>query len=84
MLPITVAKGTIDGGATTVTILKGSIGSNIHAVSRTSGTTAAVTVDIGTLPGLPTDRGADTYLKHEGYELVKSATLPLEVIAANP
>ena len=82
VLPVTVANGTIDGGATTVTILKGSIESNIHTVSRTSGTTAAVTVDIGTLPGLPTDLDADGERNHEGYKLVKSDVLPLEVIAA--
>ena len=83
VLPVTVTNGTIDGGGTTVTILKGSIESDTHTVSRTSGTTAAVTVDIGILPGLPTDRDADNYLNHEGYVLVKSAALPLEVIAAS-
>ena len=83
VLPVTVTNGTIDGGATTITILKGSIESDTHTVSRTSGTTAAVTVDIGTLPGLPTDLDADGNPNHEGYSLVKSASLPLEVIAAN-
>ena len=82
VLPVTVTNGTIDGGATTVTILKGSIESDTHTVSRTSGTTAAVTVDIGTLPSLPTDLDAFGDPNHEGYVLVKSAALPLEVIAA--
>ena len=84
VVPVTVTSGTIDGGATTVTILKGSIESNTLTVSRTSGTTAAVTVDIGTLPSLPTDLDADGYPNHEGYVLAKSAALPLEVIAATP
>ena len=42
-------------------------------VTRTAGTTAAVTVNIGTLPGLPR--------QHKGYKFVKSADLPLEVIS---
>ena len=84
VLPVTVTNGTIDSGATTITILKGSIESNTLTVSRTSGTTATVTVDIGTLPGLPTDLDADDNPNHEGYVLVKSASLPLEVIAATP
>ena len=71
---ISVANGTINGGATTLTIPKGSVESTPFTVTRTSGTTAAVTVDIGTLPSLPTN--------HQGYELVKSADLPLEVIGA--
>ena len=43
-------------------------------MSRTTGTTAAVTVDIGTLPGRPTGHG--------GYALVKSTDLPLEVFGS--
>jgi Leucine-rich repeat (LRR) protein len=41
-------------------------------VTRTPGTIWSVTVDIGTLPGLPAN--------HSGYSLVKSDDLPLEVI----
>ena len=40
-------------------------------MTRTPGTTFAVTVDIGTLPGLPAN--------HSGYTLVKSADLPITV-----
>ena len=75
VLPLTVANGTIDGGATTLTIPAGSLESQPLTVTRTSGTTAAVTVDIGTLPGLPAN--------HQGYALVKSADLPLEVISSS-
>ena len=69
VLPLTVANGTIGGGATTLTIPAGSLESETLTVTRTSGTTAAVTVDMGTLPGLPAN--------HQGYALVKSANLPL-------
>ena len=73
VLPLNVTNGNINGGATTLTIPIGSVESGPLTVTRTSGTTAAVTVDIGTLPGLPPN--------HQGYTLVKSADLPLEVIS---
>ena len=72
VLPLSVRNGSIDG-ATTITIPVGSAESQSLSVVRTPGTTGAVTVDIGTLPGLPTD--------HSGYALVKSSGLPLEVIS---
>ena len=68
--------GTIDGGANSIEISQGSIQSSMLTVSRTSGTTAAVTVDIGTLPNLPPN--------DSGYALVKSTDLPLEVIEGQP
>ena len=71
-IPITVVNGSISGGATTLTIPAGDVESAPLTVTRTLGTTGAVTVDIGTLPGLPT--------QHQGYELVKSSNLPLTVI----
>ena len=73
VLPLTVTNGSISGGATTLTIPAGSLESAPLTVTRTSGTTAEVTVDIGTLPGLPTN--------HSGYALVKSADLPLEIFS---
>ena len=73
VLPLTVANGNISGGATTITIPAGSLESEPLTVTRTPGTTFAVTVDIGTLPGLPAD--------HSGYTLVKSADLPLEIFS---
>ena len=74
VLPLTVANGSISGGATTITIPAGSFESAPLTVTRTPGTTAAVTVDIGTLPGLPSG--------HSGYALVKSADLPLEMFSS--
>ena len=76
VLPLTVTNGSIIGGATTLTIPIGSVESDILTITRTLGTTAAVTVNIGTLPGLPQDHG--------GYTLVKSTDLPLEVISEEP
>ena len=73
VLPFNVMNGTINGGASSVTIPKGSLESQPLTATRTPGTTAAVTVDIGTLPGLPTN--------HSGYALVKSTDLPLEIWA---
>ena len=75
-LPLNVVNGTIDGGASSIEISQGSIQSNTLTVSRTTGTTAAVTADIGTLPDLPPN--------DSGYALVKSTDLPLEVIAGEP
>ena len=72
VLPVMVENGTIVGGATTVTIPAGDVRSAAVTVARTSGTTDAVTADIGTLPGLPT--------YHRGYVLQKrAADLPLVV-----
>ena len=73
VLPIRVANGTIVGGENSIEISTGSVISDTLTVSRTPGTTAAVTVDIGELPSLPPD--------NYGYALVKSADLPLEAIA---
>ncbi|MCY3743890.1 MAG: leucine-rich repeat protein [Candidatus Poribacteria bacterium] len=73
VLPITVTNGSISGGATSLTIPKGSLQSEALTVTRAAGTTATITVDIGTpLPGLP-DR-------HSGYAFVKSGTLPLTFV----
>ena len=74
VLPLTIANGNISGGATTISIPRGSVESQPLTVTRTTGTTAAVTVDIGTLPGLPNG--------HFGYSLVKSNDQPLEVISS--
>ncbi len=68
-LPIHITDGSIIGGATAVTIPQGSTESAIFTVIPTSGTNAAVTADIGTLPELPAG--------HSGYTLVKSTDLPL-------
>ena len=75
-LPLLVVNGTIDSGTSSIEISQGSIESSTLTVTRTSGTTAAVTADIGTLPNLPPN--------DDGYALVKSTDLPLEVIAGEP
>ena len=72
-LPITVsAAGNIEGGATSITIATGAVYSEKVKVTRKAGEHSAVTVTLGTLPGLP-----DT--THQGYELAKSKNLPLTV-----
>ena len=62
-LPIRVRNGDISGGATTLAIPAGSVESEILSVTRTTGTSGAVSVWIGPLPGLPAS--------HTGYRLVK-------------
>ena len=66
VLPFSVTNGSVDGGATTITIPAGSIESEPLTITRTPGTVDAITVDIGTLPGVPTG--------HYGYRLAKSST----------
>ncbi len=74
VLPLTVSNGSVKkGGGDALTIPHGRTESGILTVARTVGTRAAVTVDIGSLPGLPNN--------HYGYALVKSDTGPLTVIA---
>ncbi len=65
-LPISVTNGSIDGGATTITIPAGSVESELLTVIRTPGTSDAITAVIGTLPELPTS--------HFGYSLTKPSS----------
>ena len=82
VLPIDVANGNMDGG-NSVTIPRGSVESRVVTVTRAAGTTGAVTVDLGALPGLPPGRYADDRgAYHRGYELSRSADLPLQVFPA--
>ncbi len=74
VLLISVTDGSISGGTTNITISAGSVESEVFTVSRTTGTTDAVLVDIDTLPELPHN--------HSGYAFVKSAELPLAVFDA--
>ena len=76
ILPLEVVNGVIDGGASSIVISQGDVESSTLTVTRPTGTSAAVTVDIGTLPDRP---GTDN-----GYALVKSDDLPLEVISGLP
>ena len=72
VLPISVANGSLSSG-TTLTIPTGSVESSTQTITHTSGTTAAVTVDISSLPNLPS--------LHNGYGLVKSNQQPLEIFS---
>ena len=81
VLPLVVSNGSLTTGATTVTIAKGQVESAVLTVNRTPGTSGAVTVNIGGLPGIPTDVNIWSQPNHQGYALVKSGTLPLEVIS---
>ena len=71
-LPLPVANGSLLDGAATINIRAGRVQSDEFWITRTAGTTGAVTVTIGDLPALPEN--------HEGYALVRSADLPLELI----
>ena len=81
VLPIIVNNGTLSGVATTVTLSAGSVESEPFTVTRIPGTTAPVTVNIGTVPDeVPTD--VNGIPLHTGYVFVKSSDLPIEVISA--
>ena len=71
VLPVSVANGSINGGASTITIPAGKVESDaILAVTPRAGTTDPVTVDIRDLPVM-------LGLISAGYTLVKSDDLPL-------
>ena len=72
VLPVSAANGSIEGDSTAIRIPTGAVESESLGVTRAAGTTAAVTVDIDSLLGLPSD--------HSGYALQKSESLPLEVV----
>ena len=71
VVPISVKNGTLAGGATSLQIPISTVESLPITVTRTAGTTEAVTANIGTLPKPPT--------LHKGYALAKGTGLPLEV-----
>ena len=74
-LPVSVSSdGEIDGSVSSVTVSSGAVESSALGVTRVSGTTGAVTVNIGTLPDLPSG--------HSGYVLEKDSSLPLTVLSA--
>ncbi len=75
-LVVSVANGSLAGGAATITVPTGARESAWVGVTRTDGTAGAVTADIDLTPQpiLPD--------KHDGYEFVKSASdLPLTVLS---
>ena len=67
VLPFSITNGTVDGAANTVMIPAGSVESEPLVVTRTPGTSDAITVDIVALPELP--------IGHYGYSLVEPSTL---------
>ena len=74
-VPLIVTNGSIDQDPSSLTIQTGKLKSeNVISVSRTVGTTAAVTVRIGTLPSLPT--------RHSGYSLSRANSDDIEIIPA--
>ena len=74
-IPVTPANGTLAGGVTMLTVAAGSVGSAAVTVTRTEGTTAAVTVDVDLTnqPSLPPS--------HLGYFFARAASgLPAEIL----
>ena len=70
-----VANGSLPASDTKLAVAAGSVDGTAETVTRTSGTMAAVTVDIDltTQPSLPTD--------HRGYEFAKATSgLPKEIL----
>ena len=75
--PVTVANGALDGGAMVLSVAVGSVDGTAVTVTRTAGTTAAVTADIAdfTLATQPTRPAG-----HFGYLFTRAASgLPKEV-----
>ena len=74
-LPVTVSEGgEIAGGAESVSIAVGRAYSETLIVSRKEGASGSVTLDLGPLPAAPGPL-------HQGYELAKSLSLPLTLLA---
>ena len=67
VLPLSVTNASIDGGATNIEIPAGSVESESLTVTRTPGTSDAISVDIVTLPELPAG--------HSGYHLAEPSGL---------
>ena len=77
-IPVTLENGALAGGATALRVAEGTEGTAV-TVTRTAGTTAAVTVDVDLTPSptLPSD--------HSGYEFVKATTdLPATILSEAP
>ncbi len=73
----TVVNGSLPTGVTKLAVAQGSVDGTAVTVTRTTGTMAAVTVDLdlSTQPSLPTN--------HQGYEFVKADSgLPAEILPA--
>ena len=72
VLPVRAANGLIEGDSTAIRIPAGAVESGPLGITRAAGTTAAVTVDIDSLPGLPSG--------HSGYALEKDSSLPQTIL----
>ena len=79
-LPVSVTNGGLAGGASTLEITAGAVVGEAVAVTRTEGTTEAVTVDLGTpLPSPPMGTGPP--YPHRGYAFVRAASgLPVKFV----
>ena len=76
-IPVTPANGTLAGGVTVLTVAAGSVGSAAVTVTRTDGTTDAVTVDVD----LSTQPSPPSNYSHSGYTFEKAASgLPAEIL----
>ena len=74
-IPVTPENGTLAGGVTALNVAKGAVEGTAVTVTRTEGTTDAVTVDVdlSTQPTLPTG--------HEGYIFARAPSgLPAEIL----
>ena len=74
-IPVTLVDGTLAGSATALSVAAGSVDGTAVTVTRTAGTTAAVTVDVDltTQPTLPSG--------HQGYIFKKASTnLPATIL----
>ena len=81
-LQVSVTNGGLAGGASTLEIPAGAVEGEAVAVTRTEGTTGAVTVDLGTpLPSPP--MGPRPPHPHRGYAFVRAPRgLPVEILPA--
>ena len=79
-LPVSVTNGGLAGGASTLEITAGAVVGEAVAVTRTEGTTEAVTVDLGTpLPSPPMGTGPP--YPHRGYAFVRAPSgLPVKFV----
>ena len=80
-LPVSVTNGGLAGGASTLEITAGAVAGEAVAVTRTEGTTEAVTVDLGTpLPSPP--MGTQPPYRHRGYAFVRAPSgLPVKFVS---
>ena len=79
---MSVTNGGLAGGASTLEITAGAVAGEAVAVTRTEGTTEAVTVDLGTpLPSPP--MGTQPPYRHRGYAFVRapSGGLPVKFVS---